>query len=270
MPARLLCDSLCTWLAASQLLTQLAAPAPATEVTEAATPAASPSHWDLADDYAARGLHEEAAQEYALAYDEHGAPAILYSWAQAERLRGRCDEALPLYERFVAAAEITPPEYDAPGLREQWANMRVNAERQRGVCREAVRAIKAPAVPAAKPTTLPSTQPTPERTAPDRTAPSRPTWRRDAAGWSLFATGLAAAAVGAGLLGAAAATDGDAASQPDHQRFRDAIARAQLEQRAGIGVLAAGGALLLGGVVRLAIVAARARKARPVAARTRP
>ncbi len=251
---------LATWLTVAEVI------APAAAASEPASEAAAPSHWDLADEHAAQGRHDRAVEEYALAFDERGAPAILYSWAQSERLRGRCDEALPLYERFLVAAEVTPPEYDAEGLREQWANMRVNAERQRGVCREAVAAQQAASVPPPEVTRAPDrTTAVPARVDP---APPRPaSWRRDAAGWSLVAIGLAASAAGAALLGVAAATDADAPDRPSHQGFRDAIARAQLEQRAGIGVLAAGGALLLGGVIRLAVVAARSRRARPIAHR---
>jgi hypothetical protein len=58
-------------------------------------------------DYAAASAAFEAA--YAL---DDSLPAVLYAWAQSERLGGRCPRAVELYTKF-RGAKITPSQDDA-------------------------------------------------------------------------------------------------------------------------------------------------------------
>jgi hypothetical protein len=218
--------------------------------------------WDRADGLASEGRHDEAVKEYALAWQDLHAPAILYSWAQSERLRGHCTEAAALYERFVTEGQTAPPSYDTELLRAQWSNMLANAERQRDACRdpasepasEPTAGAGAPTEPTAKPepTTAPASSSTDQLHTPS--SASRPWWR-DAVGWSLAGTGAATLAAGATLLGVAAWEDGRAEELGSHGRFRDAIDRAVIEQRVGFGLLGLGGALVVGGIVRFAVIA---------------
>lgn len=224
------------------------------------------ARWDHADALASEGRHDDAVKEYALAWQDLHAPAILYSWAQSERLRGHCTEAAALYERFVSEGQTPPPSYDTELLRAQWSNMLANAERQRDACREPT---PAPATPDPAPATSepPTTASEPAALAPasperSDAAPASPAlrpWWRDATGWSLVATGTASLATGATLVGVAAWEDGRAEDLGNHERFRDAIDRAVIEQRVGFGLLGLGGALAIGGIVRFAVVARRGR-----------
>lgn len=221
--------------------------------------------WDRADVLASEGRHDEAVKEYALAWQDLHAPAILYSWAQSERLRGHCTEAAALYERFVTEGRTPPPSYDTELLRAQWSNMLANAERQRDACREPAPASETGPEPTteAEPatgseptaTTEPSTAPTPSGTDRIDAPPSPRPWWRDAVGWSLAGTGTATLVAGATLLGVAAWEDGRAEDLGSHGRFRDAVDRAVIEQRVGFGLLGLGGALAVGGIVRFAVIA---------------
>lgn len=86
------------------------------------------------------------------------------------------------------------------------------------------------------------------------TRPLPPHWYRDGAGLTLTAVGLAGLAAGAALVGVARARL-DVADQT-YQQYADARGAPAL-WTAGIVVLAAGGALTLGGIIRLGVVAAR-------------
>jgi hypothetical protein len=220
--------------------------------------------WDHADALASEGRHDEAVEEYARAWQDLHAPAILYSWAQSERLRGHCTEAAALYERFVGEGQTPPPSYDTELLRAQWSNMLANAEHQRDACREPepVPAPEPVPEPEPEPTIEPEPAPatTPTSSPATDTLPATRPWWRDAAGWSLVATGTASLAAGATLVGVAAWQDGRAEDLPTHQGFRDAIDRAVIEQRVGLPLLGLGGALAIGGIVRLAVVARRSHR----------
>lgn len=50
--------------------------------------------------YAAKD-YDKAVAQFQLAHAMHARPEVLYAWAQAERLRGNCRTAIPLYARFV-------------------------------------------------------------------------------------------------------------------------------------------------------------------------
>jgi hypothetical protein len=165
-------------------------------------------------------------------------------------LRGRCADAIPLYQQFLDQGAAPPAEYDTDELRAQWANMRENAERQLASCREAT--IEPPEPPPPEVTIAP-----PTKSVVDRPSTPRVRWQRDPAGWSLVATGLGAIAASSVLLGIAAWRSDGAEGRGNHQAFRDAITRARLEQNVGFAVLAVGGALVVGGIVRLALVARR-------------
>lgn len=244
-------------------LTLSIAPSPTPQQREAQ------AAWDRADAHAAAGNHDDAVTEYARAWQDLDAPAILYSWAQSERLRGHCTEAAALYDRFVDEGQTPPPSYDTELLRAQWSNMLANAERQREACRAPTTTRPEP-VATPVPTPIATTTEPPPDAAPTDVTPTasrspRPWWR-DAAGWSLAGTGAAALVAGVALVVVADARDRDADALGSHGAFDDAIDRAIVEQRAGFGLLGVGGALVLGGILRFAVVARRsARAARPVA-----
>jgi hypothetical protein len=72
--------------------------------------------------------------------------------------------------------------------------------------------------------------------------------------------GVAAAATGGALLGVAHDRERDAGRADHEQQYRDAIAGAPVMSRAGIGLLSAGAALLVAGIVRWSWVAAANRR----------
>lgn len=69
--------------------------------------------------------------------------------------------------------------------------------------------------------------------------------------------GVALIAVGGGLLGEAHGRRREAEAAPNEQAYRDALSGAPALSRAGVAVLALGGALTVAGAVRFAVVAGR-------------
>lgn len=190
----------------------------------------------------AEGRYEDAAKILERAYAAEPDPALLFAWAQAERYAGHCDVAVPLYREYL---KEEPP-----------ADVR-------GLAREAIVACgedpdRAPELepePEPEPVVEPEPEPEPQ---PDEPARARPA-ARDAWGHALTWSGVAVAGVGAGLLGEAHHRRAEGEEARDEQAYRDALQGAPALSRAGIGLLAGGGALVVAGVIHFAIVAARGR-----------
>ena len=87
-----------------------------------------------------------------------------------------------------------------------------------------------------------------------------PHWARDGLGLGLSVGGLALSGVGAALLGVAHGRKARALDAGSEQGYRDAIDGAPVMSQVGIGVLCAGGAAIVSGVIRYAIVARRSRR----------
>lgn len=192
----------------------------------------------------AEGRYEDAARILERAYASEPDPALLFAWAQAERYAGRCDVAVPLYREYL---KEEPP-----------ADVRALTREAIVACGEDPDRTGVPE-PEAAPEPEPEVAPEPEpEVPPDEPARAHPA-ARDAWGHALTWSGVAVAGVGAGLLGAAHQRRGEAERAGDEQAYRNALQGAPVMSRAGIGLLAGGGALLVAGVVRFAIVAARGR-----------
>lgn len=194
---------------------------------------------ELPDDGRARtllgeGLAAYEARDYARAiesfrqgYEIEGRRVFLFAWAQAERLSGRCDNASPLYRRFLAA---NPPEEQAARAREGL-----------GRC-------------AAPP---PRTEPAPAASAPGRARPQRPAPARARPFWTdpafdvLAGTGLVSFVASAVLLGVAEGAAVDAGEASSLGKWRD-DADAARGGRLWAGVAAGVGAVLVAAaIVRL-------------------
>jgi hypothetical protein len=158
--------------------------------------------------------------------------------AELVRRQGRCEEALELYKRFLSE---NPPAEDISA-----------AERSMEECRAEVEPAPAPP-PAA---VAPETDPPPPRAAPP--APRR--WYADPLGNGLFWPGLAVAAAGSGLLGAAHRNRAAAEDADSEPAYLDTLGAAPEMSAAGIALLSVGGALMLAGVIRYAVVARRAKR----------
>ncbi len=221
----------------------------------AATPVASAAPGEpTAKERVARGLefyqagnYDEAIAEFERAYAASNSAAILFPWAQAERLRGNCRQAVDLYQRFI---DSKPPTKQVEA-----------ATRNRKECEERLQstdAVAATIVPgeagdvsAPEPEPEPVQEPEPEPEPPP--PPPPPRWRTDAAGWTLLGVGAAATIAGGAVLGLAQRSEADAADAPTYGDFADLKESAATQRIAGGVVLGVGAALLLAGVIRLAL-----------------
>jgi hypothetical protein len=189
-----------------------------------------------AADHFRRGLAAYKERSYARAADEFRAgyaldphPDFLFPWAQAERLAGRCRQALPLYHKVLATG--LPPAEEENTLR---LIERCDAElARRARAGEARRAV--PAAPAIA--------------APPRPA-RRPPWYHDVWTDVLLGAGLAAAGLGAGFLASSRSANRAARAADTLDEFARDSGRARDRRLAGAVALGAGGALLAGALVR--------------------
>lgn len=179
-----------------------------------------------------------AQRELEAAFEIEPVPELLYSLGQLARLQGDCAGARA---RFFAYLETGP----APAAAE---DTRINIER----CEPEVPELPTVVVP-----------PEPE-IRPPVDAPGAPTpqarQRPDALGISLTAIGAGVAIAGAGLFGASFAERGRAGDEPGVNAFERRVERSRAEYFAGVGLMAAGLAVLTGGITRLLIVRHRARR----------
>jgi tetratricopeptide (TPR) repeat protein len=179
-----------------------------------------------------QGRYDAAIRELRLGYALEPLPEILYTLGQSTRKLGRCDEAIGYYRQYLRGAADSASASAA----------RFQIER----CQQQLRDEHAAAP--ARPVAAAAVQaPTPP--------PHRPFYK-DALGMTLAGAGVGAAIAGGALLL-------DAALTADHsrgtlQQFNDALPGAQTMRTAGIVLTAGGGALLIAGVIRLALVARRA------------
>lgn len=253
-------------------------------------PAEPPSEYQLGADAFTRGDYEAAAHHFERAYANGEAPDMLYEWAQAARRGGDCPAAAELYQRFLdETGETTPDPAMLPP--DTWQRMRTNATEQRDKCRE--ESPPPPAIPTPVATDSASsedaTSDDPDAGADTEVAdptvadsgdsevaadpitpvpaPVEPTRRRpDALGVTLVTVGAVTAAVGAGLLVAAPLERRAAEDQFVHDDHNRQIDRAVAEQRAGFVLAPVGLALVVGGVIRFAVVGRRRRADRRASA----
>ena len=147
-----------------------------------------------------------AAHEFEAAYAIDPAPQLLYHWAQAERLGGRCDHAIQLYHRYIDdGARGGASADDVRSLVKQCESAQLDAPR-----------------------------------APPRESPpielrhdAQPPWYRDRLAVGLAGGGVVALGVGIGLLVASGSTRAAANSAfylDDHVRL---LATANNERTAG-------------------------------------
>jgi hypothetical protein len=204
---------------------------------------AGPAEGDTSDDAFVRAvaqrvaevMHDEkyaaALAEIEKAERERPLPDFVFMRAKVEETRGNCVAAVSLYGRFL---ETEPRREDAEAARAGRARC--------GAKDDGATSNPAPAPVSAV-----------ER-------PERP-WYADPGGGALVIGGTVAIGVGLGLFVQARA-DERSAERADtleqHERLGD---RSRKLGIAAVSVLAAGGALVLGGVVRYVVVGRRARKA---------
>jgi hypothetical protein len=204
---------------------------------EESKPAAQASFENGLKAYAARDF-DLAAADLAASCKLDPRRACIFAWAQALRLGGRCDEAVPLYERFLA---LGPPAQEAEHARQNLALCRSR------VVREQTDTVTAAVQRAPDPPLEPRVQmqaPIPE------VAPSSP-WYADPWLDSLLIGGAAGLGAGAAFSVSAGARD-HAARLPssDLDDFRRSEIEAARFRTAALICVSAGATMLVGGAFR--------------------
>jgi tetratricopeptide (TPR) repeat protein len=221
--------------AAGLLLMALAAP-----VARAQTTPVPPPMNDEARAHYDRGLNLYAAKDYAGAiraleqgYAVEPRREFLFAQAQAQRLAGDCQRAVPLYQRFLATSPTDAQESAA----------------QLGLARCAQQMAATP------PSVVLTPSPAPALPVVATPAPAPESWHRDVAGGALLTAGVLGLAVGSAFIAAAVTAPGSAA---DYDSYETNRATAEHRWRLGLGSAVAGAALLAGGTYRYVVLRRRA------------
>lgn len=183
------------------------------------------------------GEYDKAIDAFHEAYDVFADPKILFNLAQAHRKKKRYEQALELYRSYLRNLP------DAPNraiVEELMAELEGLLAAQRASVERPPDGVSATTLPASVPASQPSD-------------PRSPPWYHDAWGWTLLGLGVTAVGVGAGFWITADQLDGDlaTASESDRRALRGTIDE---RHTIGIAAFAIGGALMIGGIVKLAIV----------------
>lgn len=181
---------------------------------------------------------------------------FVYVRATIEERRGDCERAAELYLRFL---ELDVPDDDAEDARRGVARCRGEAPASDP---------DGPAEASDEPEAAP-VGPAPSSLDPDASdePPPRP-WVADPWGGALIASGVVGVGVGVGLVAQSRSDARATASATSLQTFDELSRRAIRLNAAGIATLAVGSALLLGGVLRYALVGTRPRRQSRVQATT--
>jgi tetratricopeptide (TPR) repeat protein len=205
-----------------------------------------------------KGKYDEAIAEFEAAYKIEQAPKLLFAIAQAKRLGGHCDEAMPLYKKYLETLPSeTQTEAAQTGMKmcadEQAAREKERLERERE---------KAEAQPPDEPT---PPEPPPPVVAPpvgevgpdERELPPpperKPWYRRHPIGAGLVAGGIVSTGVGIGFMISSNAAKKRAQDEELRDDFLNAIDRANSRRRIGIGAIVAGALLATAGVLEIVL-----------------
>jgi len=172
---------------------------------------------------------------------QHDDRDLLFVEAQLHRIKGDCEEAVPLFEAFQAT---NPPEED-----------RAEVDRHLAECRETL-GIETPPAPADAVEPQPSPPPPvltepPDKPTPESGAPAPAAQGPDRIGLALWITGGVLAAGGLATYGASwglrsSANDGN----PTLDTYLDREQRARTVSGIGIATASVGAAILVGAAVR--------------------
>lgn len=192
-----------------------------------------------------RARYLEAAAAFEVEYTRTGDPAMLFGQATALRRAGDCAGSIEAFESFIAT---DPPQPDVE-----------EARRVIDTCRAILDAARPPQPPPPiPPSPAESIEPDPANEPVEEGPSERPAWRRDVTGGALLGSGLTISVGGAAVLGIGAArTQPRQESETGFERRRDSVRTLYV---VGGSMIAVGSALLIGSIVRYAIVARRARR----------
>lgn len=191
--------------------------------------------------------YAEAVKQFRLAYALDPRAEILFAWAQAERLYGRCSRSTKLYKRFLASR---PSEQQAEAARQGVERCKDQADTAPGDPDD----LDKLAPPVAE------AEPEPEPVAPSPEPPPKQQARVDPAGLGLLVGGVVVGGVGGGLLGAGASRARGLDDVGAYDEYADGAAQVRTFRVVG-GVLAGvGGALIVAGIVRVVVKARNTRR----------
>jgi hypothetical protein len=203
----------------------------------------------VAEDLFDRGRLEEADAVLAAAYAIDPAPDLLFARARIARARDDCGRAIELWNAYLA----TGPDAEAAEL----------TQRHIAECQEALGEPPPTPVPEPKPEPAPEPAHAPPSIAdspPPAPPDTTPPWYTDRSGGALLGVGLVTTAIGGGLLGGAFALGARARDASNEMDFRQHSTTGYRLNVAGVTLLGIGAALVVGSVVRYAVVARRRRR----------
>lgn len=213
--------------------------------------------------------YDEAAASLRRAFELSDEPDVLLNWANAERLAGRCDDAIVLYERYLALAA---PSAAGDAVSQTYVNI---AEQRRAECAEEIANAPVAPVPAVEPqaTVAVTPQPPAQEVSEPAAPPVQPRATADVSpknydplGLALTSIGAVSLLTGAGLVGVAYVSNNQGTAGVAHRAYRDRVRQAQGMAIGGWTMLGVGAALAVGGVVRLVLVR-RGRRHSPLSMR---
>lgn len=176
------------------------------------------------------GDYDGATAAFRLGYAIDARPEFLYALAQAKRMSGDCHSAVGLYEQFLGTS---PSELQADVARR-------NIERCKAAEPPPEMQVPAPTPIIDKPAII-------EKQAKPK---DRSPWYKDIWGGALVGSGVVALGVGAGFLAAAKSAESNAREEMILDDYNAGIDRAKGRQTIGFVAIAAGSALVVGGVAR--------------------
>ncbi len=199
-----------------------------------------------------RGVAAYTKGDYATAAEALGASFVLeadaetlFAWAQTERKLGHCDRAIELYTKLLGM--------DLPA--ENKSAIKVQISECKAILAEnptKAKPVPEPAIAPAPVVTAQSDPTPPPREEPRQVDGGGSTWWKDPIGGALVGVGAVGVGLGIVFLRQGAAADADkngAASYPEYEELAN---RAESRGRLGVISVAAGGALIIGGIVRYA------------------
>jgi hypothetical protein len=198
------------------------------------------------------GDYATAVDMYRSSFELEANAVTLWGWAQATRQATGCSDAVPLYQRFTKMVDEGSPAYDvareaivecATEMAEEEDAPAVEPIPEDGTLEPIDEPIDSEGDP-------PSDDPPPDRK-------QRP-WHRDPLGGVLVGVGLGTIAAGAGVLIAAQVQNSQQA--PTYGMFAEQSDQIETMRIAGGVVLGIGAALLIGGVVRWAVVGSKQKR----------
>jgi tetratricopeptide (TPR) repeat protein len=244
--------------------------------------------YEKGSEYLESGEYQKAATLFAELYDRTGDPWALYNRAQAERLAGKCDQAVPLYraflgsdglddrDRFHATKNIErcggdptplPPGAAAatattvPEPQSQPEEPPKKAEEKKSRRKRMSRADDEQLDSLPPPRLDESAAPAPPSML-DEDRPPTSKVVRDPVGWSLLGLGVVGISIGVPFQ-VIGGRDADEAQGDDTEaEYVVRVKDGRRQQAVGSALLATGSVLAVAGIVRFAVMAARAKKAK--------